>query len=159
MMKFIVAAFLFVDVASAQTSLYLMMGSDLSRASNIYSVAVGRNLNSTDKTLLGNELTFSYSYETDGSHGMFRGKALSQTESIGMMQKFAIPKMRITMYSWPLMGVTSMTGDHSVAHRLFLGAVFGTMFRLSDHNSLIVQELMAVRSTYTTLSIGYARSW
>jgi hypothetical protein len=159
MKKVILVAFLFVGIASAQTHLYLMMGSSFSRGSNIYSVAVGQNLNSMDTNLLGNELTFSYSYEKDRSHGIFCGKGLSQTESIGMMQKFSIKKMRMTMYSWPLMGVTSIATDHSVTHHFFLGAAFGTMFRLSDHNSLIVQELMAVTPMYTTVSIGYGRSW
>jgi hypothetical protein len=51
-----------------------------------------------------------------------------------MMQKFAIPKMRITMYSWPLMGVTSIARDHSVAPHFFLGAAFASVVTSNPAN-------------------------
>ena len=60
------------------------------------------------------------------------------------MKNFTIPKLvnkdKVSFYSWPLIGVTSLTGNKHVENRLYLGYGFGAVYHINGHLSIWVQE-------------------
>jgi hypothetical protein len=155
--------------ASEGTSndLFIMFGSDVVRPSDTlkanYNIGLGHTFGFLKKDPFGDEITFSYTYENAGSHGFLHSDFGSDTESVGLMKNFALPKTkRVTGYTWIQGGITSMTGSAFVENRLYNGDALGMIIHFNDHNSIWIQEMFNKVVTvpwYTTASIGYTRSW
>jgi hypothetical protein len=138
---------LFSFMAFAQsTDVFVMGGTDVTRpGSNLrtnLNVGIGHTEKFLKKNPFGDELTFSYTYENGGGHGFFHSGYGSHTENIGIMKNFSLPvvnKEKVTFYTWPLIGVTSMTGAPKVENRLYLGAAFGVIYHVSPHFGIWTQ--------------------
>jgi hypothetical protein len=153
--------------AGTSTDLFVMFGSDLARPGLLpkanYNIGLGHTFKFLKKDPIGDELTFSYTYENAGSHGFLHTDFGSHTEALGLMKNFGLPKTkRITGYTWIQGGLTSMTGNPTVENRFYDGEALGIIVHLTEHSSVWVQELFNKIVTvpwYTTASIGYTRSW
>lgn len=114
------------------------------------------------KDLIGDELTFSYTYEDAGS-GFWHSRFGSDTESAGIMKNFGLPGTKsITGYTWIQIGLTSLTGGATVTNELYDGESLGAIIHCNAHNSIWIQETFNKIITvpwYTTTSVGYTRSW
>jgi hypothetical protein len=147
--------------------LFIMFGSDLVRPGlhpkANYNVGLGHTFKFLGKNPIGDELTFSYTYENAGSHGFLHTDFGSHTEALGIMKNFRLPKTkRVTGYTWLQGGLTSMTGSAHVENRFYDGEALGVIIHFGDHSSIWIQELFNKVVTvpwYTTASIGYTRSW
>lgn len=158
----LIAALLFALVSvvceGQTTDIFLMAGSDFTRPgmrANL-NIGVGRSMTSLNKIKIGNEATFSYTYENAGSHGFWHTDKGAHTESIGLMKNIPIGKQII--YSWQQVGITSLTGgEKGVQNRLYSGASIGYIIPVKGKWSLWLQESYNKVETvpwYTTTSIG-----
>jgi len=157
------------EAASSGTStdLFVMMGSDIDRPGALpranYNIGIGHTFGFLKKDPIGDELTFSYTYENAGSHGFLHTQYGEHTETLGVMKNFSIPKAKsLGGYTWLQMGPTSYTGNAKVENRLYSGAAVGLVIHFNDHNGIWIQESYNKVVTvpwYTTSSIGYTYSW
>jgi hypothetical protein len=153
--------------AGTSTDLFIMFGSDLDRPGWVpranYNIGLGHTFGFLKKDPIGDELTFSYTYENGGTHGFFHTTYGQDTEALGIMKNFALPKTkRLTGYAWIQGGITSLTGNPSVANRFYDGESVGMIVHFGDNASIWIQESFNKVVTipwYTTASIGYTRSW
>ena len=149
------------------TDLFVMFGSDFDRPGLLprsnYNIGIGHTFAFLKKDSFGDELTFCYTYENAGSHGFLHTAFGEHTESAGLMKNFPIPKTKvITGYTWLQTGITTYTGTARFLNRLDSGASLGAIVHFNDHNSIWIQEMFNKVVTipwYTTVSIGYTRSW
>ncbi len=160
-------AFAQEPTAGTSTDLFVMFGSDLVRPGLApkanYNIGLGHTFSFLKKDLLGDELTFAYTYENGGSHGFLHTAYGSHTEALGIMKNFGLPRTkRFTGYTWIQGGITSMTGNPSVLNRFYDGESLGLIIHFNDRNSIWIQETFNKIVTipwYTTASAGYTRSW
>ena len=156
-----------VPAAGTSTDLFVMFGSDVIRPGGAlkanYNIGLGHTFGFLKRDPLGDELTFSYTYENAGSHGFLHSNYGSHTEALGLMKNFGLPKTkRVSAYTWIQVGVTSVTGYAHVESRLYDGESLGAIVHLDDHNSIWIQETFNKVVTfpwYTTASFGFTRSW
>jgi hypothetical protein len=154
------------EESSTSTDLYFMLGSDFDRPGLVpksnYNIGIGHTFGFLKKDPIGDELTFSYTYE-DAGPGFWHSDYGSHTESFGVMKNFGIPKTkRVSGYTWIQVGVTSLTGGSQVQNDFYNGESLGAIVHFDDHNSIWIQESFNKIITvpwYTTTSIGYTRSW
>jgi hypothetical protein len=147
--------------------LFIMFGSDLDRPGleprANYNIGLGHTFGFLKHDPIGDELTFGYTYENGGSQGFLHSQFGADTEALGIMKNFRLPKTkRLTGYTWIQGGITSMTGSSSVRNRFYDGESLGLIVHFNDRNSIWVQETFNKVVTvpwYTTASIGYTRSW
>jgi hypothetical protein len=131
----------FAQESSTSTDVFIMGGTDVTRPTTDLrtnlNIGVGHTEKFLKKSPIGDELTFSYTYENGGGHGFFHSVNGSHTENIGIMKNFTLPKLvnkdKVSFYTWPLIGVTSMTGTPKVENRLYLGAAFGVVYHFNNH--------------------------
>ena len=153
--------------SGTSTDLFVMMGSDIDRPGALpranYNIGIGYTFSFMKKDPIGDELTFSYTYENAGTHGFLHTQYGEHTETLGVMKNFSIPKAKsLGGYTWLQMGPTSYTGYTEVRNRLYSGAAVGLMIHFNDHNGIWIQESYNKVVTvpwYTTSSIGYTYSW
>lgn len=149
------------------TDLFVMMGSDVDRPGALpranYNIGIGHTFAFLKKDPIGDELTFSYTYENAGSHGFLHTQFGEHTETAGVMKNFNIPKAKaLGGYTWIQAGPTSYTGNETVRNRLYSGVSVGLMVHLKGNSSIWIQESYNKVVTvlwYTTSSIGYTYSW
>jgi hypothetical protein len=152
---------------STSTDLFVMGGSDFDRPGLLpranYNIGIGHTFGFLHKDLIGDELTFGYTYENAGSHGFLHTTFGEHTESLGIMKNFSLPKTKLwTGYTWLQSGITSYTGNAKVRNRLDSGVSLGAIAHCSFHSSIWIQESYSKVVTvpwYTTSSIGYTYSW
>jgi hypothetical protein len=152
--------------SGTSTDLFVMLGSDVVRPGNLpkanYNIGIGHTFGFLKKDPLGDELTFSYTYEDAGS-GFWHSQFGSDTESAGIMKNFGLPKTkRITGYTWIQLGITTFTGNASLQNHFYNSESIGAVVHFNDHNSIWIQEMfnfVVPTPWYTTSSIGYTRSW
>jgi hypothetical protein len=81
--------------AGTSTDLFVMLGSDFDRPGLLpkanYNIGIGHTFGFLKKDPIGDELTFSHAYEDCGS-GFWHSQFDSDTESIGVMKNFGLPK-------------------------------------------------------------------
>jgi hypothetical protein len=154
------------EESSTSTDLYIMLGSDFDRPGLLpkanYNIGIGHTFGFLKKDPIGDELTFSYTYEDAGS-GFWHSDYGSHTESFGVMKNFSIPKTKLVSgYTWIQAGVTSLTGGPQLQSHFYNGESLGAIVHFNDHNSIWIQESFNKIVTvpwYTTTSIGFTRSW
>jgi hypothetical protein len=148
------------------TDLYIMLGSDFDRPGNLpksnYNIGIGHTFGFLKKDPIGDELTFSYTYE-DAGGGFWHSQFGSDTESFGVMKNFGLPKTkRVTGYTWIQGGITTFTGNPTLQNHFYNGESLGAVVHFDNNNSIWIQEsfnkIISV-PWYTTTSIGYTRSW
>jgi hypothetical protein len=152
--------------AGTSTDLFVMFGSDFVRPGlepkANYNIGIGHTFGFLKKDPVGDELTFSYTYE-DGGSGFWHSQFGSHTESAGVMKNFALPKTKwVSGYTWIQAGISSLTGNPHVENLFYNGESLGAVVHFNDHNSIWIQETFNKIVTvpwYTTTSIGYTRSW
>jgi hypothetical protein len=152
--------------AGTSTDFFIMMGSDFDRPGLLpkanYNIGIGHTFAFLKKDPIGDELTFSYTYEDAGS-GFWHSKYGSDTESFGVMKNFNLPKTkRVTGYTWIQGGITTFTGNATLQNHFYDGESLGAVIHFTSHHSIWIQESFnKVLSVpwYTTTSIGYTRSW
>jgi hypothetical protein len=152
--------------AGTSTDLFVMFGSDFVRPGLApkanYNIGIGHTFGFLKKDPIGDELTFSYTYE-DGGSGFWHSQFGSHTESVGVMKNFGLPKTKwVSGYTWIQGGISSFTGNAHVENLFYNGESLGAVIHINDHNSIWVQETFNKIVTvpwYTTTSIGYTRSW
>jgi hypothetical protein len=153
--------------SSTSTDLFVMIGSDFDRPGLVpranYNIGIGHTLGFLKKDLIGDELTFGYTYENAGSHGFLHTAYGEHTESVGVMKNFSLPKTKtVTGYTWLQGGITSYTGNAHVQNRLDSGVSLGAIVHFNNNNSVWIQESYSKVVTvpwYTTSSVGYTYSW
>jgi hypothetical protein len=153
--------------SGTSTDLFIMFGSDLVRPGLLpkanYNIGLGHTFGFLKKDPIGDEITFSYTYENGGSHGFLHTDFGSHTEALGLMKNFGIPRIKwLTAYTWIQGGITSMTGNPIVQNRFYDGESLGAIIHLNDHDSIWIQETynkIVSIPWYTTASIGYTKSW
>ena len=152
--------------AGTSTDLFIMLGSDFDRPGLLPkandNIGIGHTFGFLKKDPIGDELTFSYTYEDAGS-GFWHSDYGSHTESFGVMKNFSIPKTKLVSgYTWIQVGVTSLTGGPQLQSHFYNGESLGAIVHFNDHNSIWIQESFNKIVTvpwYTTTSIGFTRSW
>jgi hypothetical protein len=155
------------ESAGTSTDLFVMFGSDFDRPGLLpranYNIGIGHTFGFLKKDPVGDELTFSYTYENAGMHGFLHTAFGEHTESAGVMKNFILPRTRtLTGYTWIQSGITSYTGNAHVQNRLDSGVSLGAIVHFNDNNSIWIQESYSKVVTvpwYTTSSIGYTYSW
>jgi len=155
------------EETGTSNDLFVMLGSDFVRpglfARSNDSIGIGHTFGFLKKNPFGDEITFSYTYENAGSHGFFHTSFGSDTEAIGLMKNFGLPRTkRVTAYTWVQGGITSLTGNPRVENRFYNGDALGAIVHFNNHNSIWIQETFNKIVTipwYTTFGIGYDRSW
>ena len=152
--------------SGTSTDLFVMLGSDFVRpglaAKANYNIGIGHTFGFLKKDPLGDELTLAYTYEDAGS-GFWHSQFGSDTESLGIMKNFGLPKTKqITAYTWIQLGITTFTGATPVQNELYDGESLGAVVHFNKHNSVWIQEtfnkIVSV-PWYTTTSVGYTWSW
>lgn len=131
--------------SGASTDLFIMFGSDFDRPGLLpranYNLGIGHTFGFLKKDWFGDELTFAYTYENSGTHGFLHTASGEDTESIGVMKNFPLPKTkRVTGYTWTQTGLTTFTGNARVQNRLDSGVSLGAIAHFNDHNSIWIQE-------------------
>ena len=111
---------------TTSTDLFVMFGSDVDRPGLLpranYNIGIGHTFGFLKKNPIGDELTFGYTYENNGSHGFPHTAYGEHTESVGVMKNFFLPKIKTaTGYTWIQSGITSYTGYTHVENRLDSG--------------------------------------
>jgi hypothetical protein len=164
----IILIFLMASASFAQTNdLFVMGGSDFVRPgltprANL-NIGYGHTFAFLKSDPFGDEITFSYSYEDAGNHGFFHTQYGAHTENIGLMKNFNVPHVKnFRGYTWPLIGLTSLTGNKAVSNRLYAGFAVGASIHLTKKDAIWIQETLNKVVTfpaYTTTSVGYTRSW
>jgi len=152
---------------STSTDFFVMPGSDFDRPGLVpranLNIGIGHTFGFLKKDPLGDELTFAYTYENAGTHGFFHTRFGSQTEALGVMKNFSLPKTKmLSGYTWVQAGLTSLTGSAEIQNRFYNGEAVGAIAHLSYHSSIWIQESYNKIPTipwYTTTSIGYTWSW
>ena len=149
------------------TDLFVGLGSDfdspglLPRAN--YGIGIGHTFGFLKKDPVGDELTFAYTYENAGTHGFLHTDFGEDTESVGVMKNFALPKVKLVSgYTWIQGGITSYTGNAKVRNRFDSSASLGAVVHLSYHSSIWIQESYNKVVTvpwYSTSSVSYTYSW
>jgi hypothetical protein len=147
--------------------LFVMFGSDFDRPGLLpranYNIGIGHTFGFLKKSPVGDEITFSYTYENSGSHGFLHTRFGEHTETAGIMKNFSLPRIKtVTGYTRLQGGATTYTGNAQVQNRFVSGAALGTVIHLSRNNSIWLQESYNKVVTvpwYTTSSIGYTYSW
>jgi hypothetical protein len=155
------------DSSGTSTDLFVMLGSDVDRPGALpsanYNIGIGHTFEFLKKDLVGDELTFSYTYENAGTHGFLHTRFGEHTETLGVMKNFGIAKTKaLGGYTWLQMGPTSYTGNAKVQSRLYSGAAAGLVIHFNEHNGVWIQESYNKVVTvpwYTTSSVGYTYSW
>lgn len=155
------------DQQGTSTDLFLMFGSDVDRPGLLpranYNIGIGHAFVFLKKDPVGDELTFSYTYENSGSHGFLHTSHGEHTETAGIMKNFSIGSLKaVSGYTWGQGGVTSYTGNVRVQNRLASGLSLGAIIHCSRKSSIWIQESYNKVVTvpwYTTASIGYTFSW
>jgi hypothetical protein len=155
------------EVSTTSTDLFVMIGSDFDRPGLLpranYNIGIGHTFGFLKRDLVGDELTFGYTYENAGTHGFLHTAFGEHTESAGVMKNFSLPKTKtLTGYTWIQSGITSYTGNAHVQNRLDSGVSLGAIVHFNDSNSIWIQESYSKVVTvpwYTTSSIGYTYSW
>jgi hypothetical protein len=155
------------ESSGTSTDLFVMLGSDFDRpgwvpAAN-YNIGIGHTFGFLKKDPIGDEITIAYTYESGGPQ-FWHSTVNSDTESIGIMKNFGLPKTkRITGYTWVQVGLTSYTGTgQGVQNRFYDGEAAGAIIHFNEHSSIWIQEMFNKIVTvpwYTTSSIGYTWSW
>jgi hypothetical protein len=156
-----------MEMSGTSTDLFVMPGSDFDRPGLVpranLNIGIGHTFGFLKKDPIGDELTFSYTYENAGTHGFFHTDFGSHTEALGVMKNFALPKTKtVGGYTMIQAGLTSMTGYAHIENRFYDGEALGAMIHFNDHNSVWIQESYNKIPTipwYTTTSIGYTWSW
>jgi hypothetical protein len=127
-----------------------------------YNIGIGHTFGFLKRDPFGDEITVAYTYEDCGS-GFWHSKFGSDTESLGLMKNFGLPKTRrVSAFTWIQGGVTSFTGNSHILNRFYDGEALGAVVHFNEHNSIWIQEMFNKIVTvpwYTTTSIGYTRSW
>ncbi len=149
------------------TDLFVGLGSDFDRPGLLpranYGIGIGHTFGFLKKDPVGDELTFAYTYENAGTHGFLHTDFGEDTESVGVMKNFALPKVKLVSgYTWIQGGITSYTGNANVRNRFDSSASLGVVVHLSYHSSIWIQESYNKVVTvpwYTTSSISYTYSW
>jgi hypothetical protein len=152
--------------SGTSTDLFVMLGSDIDRPGDLpkanYNIGIGHTFGFLHKDPIGDELTFAYTYEDAGS-GFWHSPFDSDTESIGVMKNFGLPKTKVvTGYTWVQIGITSFTGGPATQNRFYDGESLGAIIHFNEHNSIWIQETFNKIVTvpwYTTTSVGYTWSW
>jgi hypothetical protein len=155
-----------MEAMGTSTDLFFMLGSDFDRPGLLpkanYNIGIGHTFGFLKKDPFGDEITVSYTYEDCGS-GFWHSKFGSDTESLGLMKNFGLPKtQRVSGYTMIQAGVTSFTGNSHILNRFYDGEVLGAVVHFDMRNSIWIQEMFNKIPTvpwYTTTSIGYTRSW
>jgi hypothetical protein len=155
-----------MEAMGTSTDLFIMLGSDFDRPGLLpkanYNIGIGHTFGFLHKDPFGDEITVSYTYEDCGS-GFWHSKFGSDTESLGLMKNFGLPKtQRVSGYTMIQVGVTSFTGNSHILNRFYDGEVLGAVVHFDMRNSIWIQEMFNKIPTvpwYTTTSIGYTRSW
>lgn len=169
-------ALVFCGLASAQsTDVFVMFGSSFVRPGlhpkANYNIGVGHTFETISKSrfgkIFGDEPTFGYTYENGGS-GFFHSGYGSHTMSVGLMKNmnplgniivtYGKKWDKVTFYSWPQIGITSMTGNKNVQNRLYGSYSLGTAIRVAPKSSIWIQETFNKVATvpwYTSTCIGY----
>jgi hypothetical protein len=151
--------------SGTSTDFYVMLGPDLDRPGLVgkanYNVGIGHTFDFLKKDPIGDELTVAYTYENAGP-GFWHSSLASDTESVGVMKNFALPKTsRVSGYTWVQIGLTSFTGGASVQNRFYNGESIGAIVHFDEKNSIWIQEsynkVVSV-PWYTTTSFGYTWS-
>jgi hypothetical protein len=81
------------------------------------------------------------------------------------MKNFSLPvvnKDKATFYTWPLIGITSMTGVPKVENRLYLGAAVGVVYHVTTHVGVWTQvtwNKVVTCPWYMSYTIGPAFSF
>lgn len=153
--------------SGTSTDLFVMFGSDFDRPGLLpranYNIGIGHTMGFLKKSPLGDELTFSYTYENSGSHGFLHTDFGEHTETVGLMKNFPVPGARVvTGYTWLQGGLTTYTGNPQIENRFVSGVSLGAVVHLSKNSSIWIQESFNKVVTvpwYTTSSIGYTYSW
>ena len=149
------------------TDLFVGLGSDFDRPGLLpranYGIGMGHTFGFLKKDPVGDELTFVYTYENAGTHGFLHTDFGEDTESVGVMKNFALPKVKLVSgYTWIQGGITSYTGNAKVRNRFDSSASLGAVVHLSYHSSIWIQESYNKVVTvpwYTTSSVSYTYSW
>jgi hypothetical protein len=155
------------EPAGTSTDLFVMFGSDFDRPGLLpranYNIGIGHTLSFLNRCPVGDELTFSYTYENSGSHGFLHTHFGEHTETAGIMKNFSLPKTKtVTGYTWVQGGVTTYTGNAQVQNRLVSGVSIGAVVHFTRNSAIWIQESYNKVVTvpwYTTSSIGYTYSW
>jgi hypothetical protein len=155
-----------MEMSSTSTDLFVMMGSDFVRPGLApkanYNIGIGHTFGFLKKDPIGDELTFSYTYE-DGGSGFWHSDFGSHTEAGGVMKNFGLPKTKVVSgYTFVQVGISSFTGTAHVQNHFYDGESLGAIAHFNDHNSIWVQDTFSKILTvpwYTTFSVGYTRSW
>jgi hypothetical protein len=155
------------EYTGTSTDLFVMFGSDFDRPGLLpranYNIGIGHSLGFLNKCPVGDELTFSYTYENSGSHGFLHTRFGEHTETAGIMKNFSLPKTKtVTGYTWVQGGATTYTGNAQVQNRFVSGLSVGAVVHFTRNNSIWIQESYNKVVTvpwYTTSSIGYTYSW
>jgi hypothetical protein len=153
--------------AGTSTDFFIMPGSDFDRPGLVpranLNIGIGHTFGFLKKDPIGDEVTFTYTYENAGSHGFFHTNFGSHTEALGIMKNFNLPKTKVvTGYTWIQAGLTSFTGNAHVENRFYGGEALGASIHFNNHNSIWIQETYNKIPTvpwYTTTGIGYTLSW
>jgi hypothetical protein len=155
------------ESGGTNTDLFVMFGSDFDRPGLVpranYNIGIGHTFGFLKKDPLGDELTFSYTYENSGNHGFLHTDSGEHTETVGLMKNFSLPKTKlVTGYTWIQGGITTYTGNAQLEDRFAGGVSLGAIVHFSKNSSMWIQEsynkVVAV-PWYTTSSVGYAYSW
>jgi len=84
------------EKAGTNTDLFMMFGSDFDRPGlhprANYNIGIGHTFGSLKNDLIGDELTFSYTYENSGTRDFFHTNFGEHTETTGTMKNFGIRK-------------------------------------------------------------------
>lgn len=146
--------------------LFVLMGSDVSQAWQAkanYAVGYGRTLTALGGNpvgQLGQELTFSYSYEDAGS-GFFHSAYGAHTGQVGLMRNFRATKT-VGTYSTVALGLTALTGGPHLVTEPGYSYGVGISWHLTKNSSIWFQgvsnKLLNV-PVYVTFSVGIVGSW
>src|SRR5258708_20679444 len=120
------------ESSSTSTDLFVMLGSDFDRPGLLpranLNIGIGHTFGFLKRDLIGDELTFSYTYENAGTHGFFHTDQGEHTETLGAMKNFGIPATKVvTGYTWLQGGITSYTGTPRLHNRPYTGVSFGAV--------------------------------
>jgi hypothetical protein len=155
-----------MEMAGTSSDLFVMLGSDFVRPGlepkANYNIGVGHTFGILKKDPIGDELTFSYTYE-DGGSGFWHSGFGSHTEAGGVMKNFNLPKTSLLSgYTMVQLGVSTFTGSPHLQNHFYNGEALGGIIHLNSHNSIWFQDAFNKIVTvpwYTTFSVGYTRSW
>jgi len=143
-----------------------MLGSDFVRPGldpkANYNIGIGHTFGFLKNDPVGDELTFAYTYEEAGPN-FWHSQFGSHTENFGVMKNFGLPKTkRVSAYTWIQIGVTTLTGGKYLQNHFYNGESLGAVVHFNNYNSIWIQATFNKIVTipwYTTISVGYTRSW